>query len=479
MTLEKDMVSAGEKMAEHSHLIWAKKVWNDLNTKGGFLPTILVPWDLLTDFERRKDRFRATEILKFVQYHGYHVESPKTEQSLDRAKSEGERSSVEKRTLVKTNSDIIRTSLLTFFNNCADDLFAGRERAKGQRSVLTHPRSKSEVMDLPGVCSPDDHTMDDIQAAGYKILDSLYMVTGLASTAAQRKSIGYETDKHRPGLGQCLSAFASCFPVAFLEPEYNKNNKYSVLAKTQDQSVQVQVDDIQAAGYKILDSLYMVTGLASTAAQRKSIGYETDKHRPGLGQCLSAFASCFPVAFLEPEYNKNNKYSVLAKTQDQSVQVQEMLQNLSTHIPHIEKLLTAIEQVSSNGITYAEQPNVYDVDLPLMCSYLAYWFNQGPDGRKPEKTEEKEHKQSLPMTSVSAEHINRIFCALLRMLRNHIGVENAPWLCRTNFFAVQIIQNVTCDPVKDYILPIAERLRRMSEKAFKEEEHMRTHPDRR
>ncbi|PIO65368.1 ryR domain protein, partial [Teladorsagia circumcincta] len=74
MTLEKDMVSAGEKMAEHSHLIWAKKVWNDLNTKGGFLPTTLVPWDLLTDFERRKDRFRATEILKFVQYHGYHVE---------------------------------------------------------------------------------------------------------------------------------------------------------------------------------------------------------------------------------------------------------------------------------------------------------------------------------------------------------------------------------------------------------------------
>ncbi|KAK6051209.1 hypothetical protein COOONC_11285 [Cooperia oncophora] len=192
------------------------------------------------------------------------------------------------------------------------------------------------------------------------------------------------------------------------------------------------LDDIQAAGYKILDSLYMVTGLASTAAQRKSIGYETDKHRPGLGQCLSAFASCFPVAFLEPEYNKNNKYSVLAKTQDQSVQVQEMLQNLSTHIPHIEKLLTAIEQVSSNGIMYSEQPNVYDVDLPLMCSYLGYWFNLGPDGRKAEKTEEKEHRQSLPMTSVGAEHINRVFCALLRMLRNHIGVENAPWLCRTN-----------------------------------------------
>ncbi|KIH62211.1 RIH domain protein [Ancylostoma duodenale] len=97
MTLEKDMVTAGEKMAEHSHLIWAKKIWNDLNTKGGFMPTALVPWDLLTDFERRKDRFRANEILKFLQYHGYHVTSPQPEQNLERTKSESERSSVEKR----------------------------------------------------------------------------------------------------------------------------------------------------------------------------------------------------------------------------------------------------------------------------------------------------------------------------------------------------------------------------------------------
>ncbi|VDM52160.1 unnamed protein product [Angiostrongylus costaricensis] len=570
MTLEKDMVAAGEKMAERSHLIWASKVWNDLNTKGGFMPTSLVPWDLLTDFERRKDRFRANEILKFLQYHGYHVESnedlcntmncsPKTESNLERGKNEGERSSVEKRfaynllekliqyleqaslkmksvkpsqeltrrstfrkegqdvkffekvvlplmhayfnahknyflegssmvqtgtasnkekemvanlfcrlaallriknrafgsvakitvkclqgltqaldlrTLVKTNSDIVRTSLLTFFNNCADDLFAAVKELKarlkmeplfdnGQYSLLRGQNLKSWIslefahqMIVPVLTSMFTHLarnhfgtdllLDDIQAACYKILNSLYMVTGLSATAAQRKSIGYETEKY--------AWFIFCVFVV------------SVL-----------------------------------------------KHRPGLGQCLSAFASCFPVAFLESEYNKNNKYSVLAKTQDQSVQVQEMLQNLNTHIPHIEKLLTDIETVSTTGVMYNDNPNIYDVDLPLLCSYLAYWFNQGPDGRKSEKLEE--HRHSLQMTAVSAEHINRIFCALLRMLRNHIGVESAPWLCRTTFFAVQIIQNVTCDPVKDHILPIAERLRRMSEKAFREEEHMRTHPD--
>ncbi|VDK22588.1 unnamed protein product [Anisakis simplex] len=63
------------------------------------------------------------------------------------------------------------------------------------------------------------------------------------------------------------------------------------------------------------------------------------------------------------------------------------------------------------------------------------------------------------------------------MIRDHVGIDNAPWLCRVNCFAVQIIPHVTCDPVKEYMLPVAERLRRLAEMAYKDEEHMRTHPD--
>lgn len=33
----------------------------------------LVPWDILTDSERQKNRFSTQEILKFLQYHGYKV----------------------------------------------------------------------------------------------------------------------------------------------------------------------------------------------------------------------------------------------------------------------------------------------------------------------------------------------------------------------------------------------------------------------
>uniref|UniRef100_A0A9J2Q184 Uncharacterized protein n=1 Tax=Ascaris lumbricoides TaxID=6252 RepID=A0A9J2Q184_ASCLU len=540
MTLEKDMMNTAERMAEHSHNIWAKKVFNDLAMKGGNMPTTLVPWDLLTDFERRKDRFRAAEILKFLQYHGYRVWSKRrSEPLMERVKTEGERSTVEKRfaynllekliqyleqasvkmktvkpsqelsrrnsfkkegqdvkffekvvlplmhayfnahrnyflasssivqtgtasnkekemianlfcrlasllriknhafgsvakitvrclqgltqaldlrTLVKSNSDIVRTSLLTFFNNCADDLFIAVKELKeaGQYSLLRGQNLTSWI---------------SLEFAYQMIIPVL--TTMFAHLAVNH----FGTD--------------------------------------------LLVDEIQAACYKILDSAYLLTSLSAVATQRTSIGYETDKHRPGLGQCLSAFAACFPVAFLEAHFNKYNKYSVLAKTMDQSVQVQgkyissfthssEMLQNLAAHIPELESLLTDIEQASINGTMYRDKPKVFDVDLPLMCSYLTYWWQFGPDGGS---------KSSQPTTAVRSEHMNRIFCSLLRMMRDHLGLDNAPWLCRVNFFAVQIIQHVTCDPVKDFLLPIAERLRRIAEKAYKDEEHMRTHPD--
>lgn len=78
---------------------------------------------------------------------------------------------------------------------------------------------------------------------------------------------------------------------------------------------------------------------------------------------------------------------------------------------------------------------------------------------------------------VTAEHINRLFCALLRMMRDHVGKENAPWLCRAHFSAVPLIQCVTNEPVREHMLPVAEHLKRMAERAYAEEERMRTHPD--
>ncbi|CAD5230370.1 unnamed protein product [Bursaphelenchus xylophilus] len=530
MTLEKEMLNMAERMAENSHNIWAKKTFHELGSnQGANMPLTLVPWDLLTDFERRKNRFRAQEILKFFQYHGYRmsIDDP-AEDRVERIKTEGERSSVEKRFAfnllekllqyleqasfrmksVKPSEELTRRNSfkkegqdVKFFEKVVLPLIhayfnAHKNYFLASSSIvqtgMASNKEKEMVANLfcrlAALLRIKNHAFGSVAKITVKCLQ------GLTQALDLRTLVKINSDIVRTGL---LTFFNNCADDLFAAvKELKENGQYALLRGDNLRSwislefayqmiipvlttmflhlaknhfgTDLLLDDIQAACYKMLDSMYMVTTLSQNYQHRRSIQYEVEKHRSGLGQCLSAFASCFPVAFLEAEFNNNNKFSVLAKSQDASVQVQEMLQNLSQHIPELEKLLVKIETTAENSTIYQDAPNVYDVDLPLLCSYLAYWWQLGPDG--PNRT-------PLTTTMVNSEHMNRIFCALLKVMREHIGVENAPWLCRVNFFAVQIIQFVTCDPVKDYMLPIAERLRSLSEKAYKEEERMRTHPD--
>ncbi|CAG9530378.1 unnamed protein product [Cercopithifilaria johnstoni] len=528
MTLEKDMMGIAEKMAEESHKIWAKKVFSDLSN-GGTMPPQLVPWDLLTDFERRKDRFRAAEILKFLQYHGYHVWcSDKVEPSAERVKIDSERSSVEKRfayNLLKKLIQYLEQSSLKM------------KTIKPSQELTRQNSFKRESQDVKffeKVLLPLMHAYFNAHK-NYFLASSSIVQTGMASDKEKEMvanlfcrlalllrlknhafgSVAKITVRCLQGLIQALDLrtlvrinsdilrtvlltfFNNCADDLYSAVEEVKNGgQYSLLRGRNLKSwvslefanqmiipvlttmfvhltvnhfgSDLLLDEIQAACYKILDSAYLMNSLAATTSQRKSIAYEMDKHRPALGQCLAAFAGCFPIAFLEDQFNKNNKYSLLAKSQDQSVQVQEMLHNLLAHIPQLDKLLTDVEQVGQSGTMYRDQPAIFDVDLPLICSYLTYWWQLGPDSS---------NRSVVPITNVNSEYINRIFRALLQMIHNHIGVENASWLCRINFFSVQIIPYVNCDVVKDYILPVTERLRRLAEKAYREEEHTRTHPD--
>lgn len=61
-----------------------------------------------------------------------------------------------------------------------------------------------------------------------------------------------------------------------------------------------------------------------------------------------------------------------------------MLHSLSTNLPHLDKILQSIDQLSTTNGKYIDNPIVFDVDLPLVCSYLTYWVQYGPDGNPPE-----------------------------------------------------------------------------------------------
>uniref|UniRef100_A0A915J9D7 Uncharacterized protein n=1 Tax=Romanomermis culicivorax TaxID=13658 RepID=A0A915J9D7_ROMCU len=328
LTLNRDMSSLAEKVAQNSHAIWGRKTLDDLATKGtneydlNYLNSYFVIGDgsrimnMEIDRSTIENRFAYALLEKMLLYldnAGLKLKTTRPSASLTRRNSFKQSSkdvkffsknhfkkvtivvlfslfcrlaflirrqlrafgcdfkptvqclqvlfrAVDARTLVKINSDIMRTSILMFFNQAAEDLIAAVKEIKQQGSYSNIRGSNlkswisftyaNQVL-VPVLIVVFDHLarnnlgqdvlVEDIQIACYKVLDSLYTLTVLgANSLGARNSIREEFERHRPAIGQCISAFASVFPVAFLEPEFNMTNKYSILAKFSDQSVQAQ-----------------------------------------------------------------------------------------------------------------------------------------------------------------------------------------------------------------------------------------------
>ena len=52
-------------------------------------------------------------------------------------------------------------------------------------------------------------------------------------------------------------------------------------------------------------------------------------------------------------------------------------------MPTLETLLAQVEQFVASEKSYVEAPHIIDVMLPMMCSYLPFWWAQGPDNQDP------------------------------------------------------------------------------------------------
>lgn len=222
--------------------------------------------------------------------------------------------SIDAKSLVKNCPEFIRTSMLTFFNNTADDLgHTIKNLIDGKYSHLrgTHLKTSSSLQYVNQVILPVLTAMFD-HLAGCEYGNEL--------------------------LSELKGSAASFMILIIL-------NRFSV-------------DEIQVASYKILSALYTLGTDRTLTHDRKYLRTEFERHKPALGSCLGAFSSCFPVAYLEPHSNKHNQYSLLNRIADHSLEAQDIMAKMDQTMPTLETIMQEVEQ-------YVESDKV-----SLVSSYL-------------------------------------------------------------------------------------------------------------
>jgi hypothetical protein len=197
---------------------------------------------------------------------------------------------------------------------------------------------------------------------------------------------------------------------------------------------------------------------------------ELARHRSALGECVASFASTMPVAFLEPQFNKFNKHSILFGIEEHmiathSLEAKEVMDEVAKNVPTLEKIVSEIEGLAESGGKYNEAPHVIEVTLPMLCSYLPFWWLQGPD-----TAGEGDSSQQHHVSTVTAKLMNNVLGNVLKLIQNNIGTPHAPWMNRIATRTQPIIVNATADMLKEHLLPVAIKLREQAATMEKEEE---------
>nr|XP_018669433.1 ryanodine receptor 3 [Ciona intestinalis] len=209
------------------------------------------------------------------------------------------------------------------------------------------------------------------------------------------------------------------------------------------------LDEIQVSCYKILNGLYSLgTGK----------GAFIDRHRSQVGECLAAFASAFPVPFLEPRLNKFNScsiYNILSIKDRKLLGLPPKLEQLTPLLPTLNNLLSDISHLAESGAKYEEAPEMIDIILPMICRYLPMWWKQG--ACVAQQTNDKRipiEESSGCGTAVSGEILNNILRDVLRLIQNNLGSDEADWMKRIAVYAQPILVQSDPDLLTSHFLPI-------------------------
>ena len=98
----------------------------------------------------------------------------------------------------------------------------------------------------------------------------------------------------------------------------------------------------------------------------------------------------------------------------------EAVEDMCPDMPRLEVLMKDINDMAESGARYPEMAHVIEVVLPMLCNYLSYWWERGPENQDPGGC----------CSTVTSEHLSLILGNILKILNSNLGIDEASWMKR-------------------------------------------------